>query len=359
MRRNPAQARFVRSGSSRARVARRCCPRASPPRPGVARARRTRRPRPRPPRRSRDRDRSARRRPSSRSCSPGAPSRTMWKTLIVPVIVSPSRIAKGCVRRRAAARGARAGPRSEELRRGTARTARGSRGSRRRARPAPRRLPAGRQITGAASRRGGKRSRIQRRRAARAGGAAVDADEVARARVHRQASLDREVAVVPLDQLVRRVEAPAAASSPVPPRTRPDRDLLGERPPGLPEPALMLVDLVLDLAQPTHPDRRPVERPRPDRGRDGSSAAATAAARRASGSSRDPPRAPPVPSVRGRLRRARQISFNVLGSIAGEGTVLPNGGDRGPDQGRRARRRAAKRGAGSRSRRSASTPTPR
>src|SRR5204862_7086651 len=93
---------------------------------------------------------------------------------------------------------------------------------------------------------------------------AVDADEVAGARIHRQARLGGEVPVVPLDQLVHLREAPVAREL-LPRRCELRRilELLGEQPPALTELALVLLDGVLDGAQAAHPGRRPAERPHP------------------------------------------------------------------------------------------------
>src|SRR5437868_11649651 len=91
--------------------------------------------------------------------------------------------------------------------------------------------------------------------------AAVDPYEVARARIHRQPRLGGEVAVVPHDQLVHLGEAPRARRL-----TPPSRELVGildlggERVPRLVELALVLVDRVLDRAQPAHPVQRAAER---------------------------------------------------------------------------------------------------
>src|SRR5207248_10930725 len=91
---------------------------------------------------------------------------------------------------------------------------------------------------------------------------AVDSDEVAGARIHRQPRLGREVAVVALDQLVHLGEAPVAGELAPSGRERSRvLVLLSERPPRLRELALVLVDGVLDRPQPPHPNRRPAERP--------------------------------------------------------------------------------------------------
>jgi primosomal protein N' (replication factor Y) len=91
--------------------------------------------------------------------------------------------------------------------------------------------------------------------------AAVDLHEVARPRIHRQARLCREVAVVPLDQLVHLREAPRVHRLAPPAcelvRVRHRRSKVAPR---LPELLLMQLDPVLDRAQPPHPERRPAER---------------------------------------------------------------------------------------------------
>src|SRR5581483_9300668 len=89
----------------------------------------------------------------------------------------------------------------------------------------------------------------------------VDAHEVTRPRIHRQPRLRREVAVVALDQHVHLREAPPACG--LAPETlelgRVDAALRELAPRGL-ELALVQVELLLDRAQPAHPDRRPAER---------------------------------------------------------------------------------------------------
>src|SRR4051794_8656628 len=91
-------------------------------------------------------------------------------------------------------------------------------------------------------------------------GAAVDLDEVPRLGIHRQARLGGEVAVVPVDELVHLREAPALG------RRDPEAlelvavvDVERQLPPRVLELALVACELVLDRAQPPHPDRRPAE----------------------------------------------------------------------------------------------------
>src|SRR6185437_11365351 len=91
---------------------------------------------------------------------------------------------------------------------------------------------------------------------------AVEADEVARPRVHRESCLGREVAVVTLDQVVHRGEAPAGGElAPGGRELRGILELLRERPPRLAELTLVLVERVFNGAQPAHPGGRPAERP--------------------------------------------------------------------------------------------------
>ena len=85
-------------------------------------------------------------------------------------------------------------------------------------------------------------------------GLAADLDEVARTRVHAQARLGREPAVVLLDQPVHVAEVPALGDRP--PRGRVVAVLLvggGER-------LEVLLGVSLDLAQPHHVRQRPAER---------------------------------------------------------------------------------------------------
>ena len=89
----------------------------------------------------------------------------------------------------------------------------------------------------------------------------VDLHEVASARIHRQACLGREVPVVPLDQLVDLREAPNARGlQPTALEVGCVDCLVRELPRRLVELRLMPVELVLDRAQPAHPDRRAAER---------------------------------------------------------------------------------------------------
>src|SRR5436190_9504609 len=81
-------------------------------------------------------------------------------------------------------------------------------------------------------------------------GTAVQLHEVARARVHREFRLGREVAVVPLDQLVHLREAPAACGlEPEPPELLPVGSGLGELAPRVAELPLVLLGAVFDRAQ--------------------------------------------------------------------------------------------------------------
>src|SRR5581483_1966683 len=91
--------------------------------------------------------------------------------------------------------------------------------------------------------------------------AAVEADEVARARIHREPRLGGEVAVVTLDQLVHLGEAPVAGElAPGGRELHGILDLRRERPPRRRELAVVLGYGFLDRPQPAHPDRRPAER---------------------------------------------------------------------------------------------------
>jgi hypothetical protein len=82
-------------------------------------------------------------------------------------------------------------------------------------------------------------------------GLAPDEDEVSRPRAHRQARLDRVPAVVLLDQIVDRVEAPARGDSAPAAVALVGIVLLApEAPQRLTEPLLVLCDLVLDLPEP-------------------------------------------------------------------------------------------------------------
>ena len=92
-------------------------------------------------------------------------------------------------------------------------------------------------------------------------GAAVQLDEVARARIHRQLRLHGEVPVVPLDQLVHPREAPRPGG--LPPAARElgrVGDLGRELAPRLGELDLVPVELVLDRPEPPHPDRGALDR---------------------------------------------------------------------------------------------------
>ena len=91
--------------------------------------------------------------------------------------------------------------------------------------------------------------------------AAVHLDEVARARIHRELRLRREVPVVPLDQLVHDREAPGPRGLLPALRELHRLGRLGrEREPRLAKLRLLPVELVVDRAQPPHPDRRPLDR---------------------------------------------------------------------------------------------------
>src|SRR5438067_304190 len=90
---------------------------------------------------------------------------------------------------------------------------------------------------------------------------AVDADEVAGAWVHRQPCLCGEVPVVPLDQVVHHGEVPALCEpAPGCGELGGILERLGEHSPRLLEPALVLLDGVLNRAQPAHPGGWPTER---------------------------------------------------------------------------------------------------
>jgi hypothetical protein len=92
-------------------------------------------------------------------------------------------------------------------------------------------------------------------------GAAVQLDEVARARIHRQLRLHGEVPVVPRDQIVHPREAPRPCG--LPPAARElvrVGDLGCELAPRLGELGLVPVELVLDRPEPSHPDRGAFDR---------------------------------------------------------------------------------------------------
>src|SRR5262245_13017296 len=93
-------------------------------------------------------------------------------------------------------------------------------------------------------------------------GTAVDQDEVAGSRIHRQPRLDGVISVVALDQVVdvakvpiRREGAPLALES-----LRLHAVLGGQLVACLGEPLLVKLDLQLDRAQAAHPGERPAER---------------------------------------------------------------------------------------------------
>ena len=257
----------------------------------------------------------------------------MWKRLIVPAIESPSRIANGCVSS-ASCRSSRSRwpSRGEELRR-------------------PQRLERAEEVAvrvvergellavlrphrpdhrRAASRSGGKLledpARVERLAQVRP---AVDADEVARARIHGQPCLDGEVAIVALDQLVHLGEAPVRRRARARPlRTRPD--------PRRPRRVSARPLRAGARAARRRPRSRAAGASTPSarraparliRGRDGSCGTAGGAASRAPGSTRDPPRAAARSrrscGVSGRVAPWPMISCNVLGSTLGEGTVTP------------------------------------
>src|SRR5437016_6604 len=82
---------------------------------------------------------------------------------------------------------------------------------------------------------------------------AVDRDEVARRRIHRQSRLGREVAVVPLNERVDLGEVPLACDP------RPVGGI-GRTPRRVQLP-LVLIERVFDRAQPPHPHERAAEGP--------------------------------------------------------------------------------------------------
>jgi hypothetical protein len=92
-------------------------------------------------------------------------------------------------------------------------------------------------------------------------GVAVQLDEVARARIHRQLRLHWEVPVVPLDELVHPREAPRLRG--LPPAARElvrVGDLDRKLAPRVVELGLVPVELVLDRPEPSHPDRGALDR---------------------------------------------------------------------------------------------------
>ena len=207
----------------------------------------------------------------------------------------------------------------------------------------------------------GKRSRIQSAvdRPARVR-PPVDEDEVAGARVHRQPRLGREVPVVPLDQVVHVAEVPVPASSghsrrtaPGRRRTRPERSPASARRCSCSSSATSIA-----RRRRIHASGPPSAVQLRRRVRPEVPAADAAAARPRAGSRAYPPPAPPLPAVTRRLGPGHALPHDRLALTPIHVASVPAMVEiEGQVTARGARRRAARRGAGWRWRRSASTPT--